>query len=602
MLDTYRKIFDLLDRRERRQFIALAMLSIVMGLVDVVAVMSILPFLALVADPQVVQRSPELGFLHAALGFESSEAFLAFIGCIVFAVVVFSIAFRAATFYALTRFTRMRGLVLATRLFARHLSQPYPWFLTRHTAQLGRQVLGEVIEVVNGPLAAAMRLMANLVVVISLVALLVVLQPIAALLAAAMVGGSYGLVFVLIRRRLGTLGTARLDANRQRFHVMQEALRGIKEVKLLNLEDSYLRRFRAPAARLAHSQAAMALIGELPRNLLEAVAFGAMLLFVIGLLVAGGGSLDAVLPILGAYAVAGVRLFPTIQQVYAGFASIRFGHATLSALHAELMQPSPAAANGTAPAACQPAILPMRRRLELDRVRFAYPGAARRALDGLSLTVEARTVVGIVGATGAGKTTAVDIILGLLHPTEGALRVDGVIVDARNARAWQRSVGYVPQDIFLADDTVAANIAFGVEPDAIDMRAVERAARIAQLHDFLVGLPKGYEERVGEDGARLSGGQRQRIGIARALYRDPDLIVFDEATSALDTVTERAVMDAVRALRRDKAVILVAHRLSTVRHCDRILLLEEGRLAASGTYDDLLDKSARFRALHEAAL
>jgi ATP-binding cassette, subfamily B, bacterial PglK len=601
MLDTYRKIFDLLDRRERRQFLALATLSVVMGLVDVAAVMSILPFLALVADQQVVQRSPELGLLYRVLEFETREGFLAFIGCVAFAVMVFSIAFRAATFYALTRFTRMHGLGLATRLLARYLAQPYPWFLTRHTAQLGRQVLGEVIEVVNGPLATAMRLMANLVVVVFLVALLVALQPLAALMAAAMVGGSYGLVFLLVRRRLGTLGKARLEASRERFQIMQEALGGIKEVKLLNLEESYLRRFREPATRLAQSQAAMALIGELPRNLLEAVAFGAMLLFVIGLLVAGGGSLDAVLPILGAYAVAGVRLFPTIQQVYAAFATIRFGHATLASLHAELTQPPPRA-EAAQGASDGPATLPMQRRLELDRVTFAYAGSDRPALDGLSLAIEARTVVGIIGATGAGKTTAVDVILGLLQPDGGTVRVDGVAVDARNARAWQRSVGYVPQDIFLADDTVAANIAFGVEPRAVDRRAVERAARAAQLHEFVAGLPKGYDEGVGEGGARLSGGQRQRIGIARALYRDPDLIVFDEATSALDTLTERAVMDAVRALGREKTVVLVAHRLSTVRNCDRIFLIEEGRLAASGTYDDLLDKSARFRALHEATL
>jgi ABC-type multidrug transport system fused ATPase/permease subunit len=242
--------------------------------------------------------------------------------------------------------------------------------------------------------------------------------------------------------------------------------------------------------------------------------------------------------------------------------------------------------------------LRLREAIELVDVHYAYPLAERQALNGLSIRIPANTRVGIVGGTGAGKTTAVDIMLGLLDPQAGALRVDGRAITPALRRAWQSTIGYVPQHIFLTDDSVAANIAFGIPPEKIDHAAVERAARVAELHDFVMGeLPEGYETFVGERGVRLSGGQRQRIGIARALYHDPDVLIMDEATSALDNLTERAVMDAVHNLGRAKTVVLIAHRLSTVRDCDTIFMLEGGRLVAEGSYDALIAENRQFRAL-----
>ena len=250
------------------------------------------------------------------------------------------------------------------------------------------------------------------------------------------------------------------------------------------------------------------------------------------------------------------------------------------------------------PAGPVPAPLPLIDRLELAGVHYAYPGADRDALDGLDLVVRANTTVGIVGGTGAGKTTAVDLILGLLTPDRGALMVDGTPIDKASRRAWQRSIGYVPQQIYLTDESVRANIAFGLPPEAIDDAAVERAARIAELHDFVTeSLPQGYHTLVGERGVRLSGGQRQRIGISRALYHDPSVLILDEATSALDNLTERAVMDAVHNLGHAKTILMIAHRLTTVKHCDVIVMLERGRVIATGTYDELLHRSREFRAM-----
>ena len=238
----------------------------------------------------------------------------------------------------------------------------------------------------------------------------------------------------------------------------------------------------------------------------------------------------------------------------------------------------------------------LERKLELEKVSFVYETAERPTLHDVELTIPARTTVGIVGGTGAGKTTLVDLILGLLSPASGKIKVDGTVLTADNLRSWQASIAYVPQAIFLTDDTIAANIAFGVPKGEIDMAAVEHAARVAALHDFILSeLPTGYDTRVGERGVRLSGGQRQRIGIARAMYRDPTLLIMDEATSALDNITEREVMEAMQRIRGDKTIILIAHRLSTVRSCNTIFLMERGRLLAQGSYDELLATSQVFR-------
>jgi ABC-type multidrug transport system fused ATPase/permease subunit len=259
-------------------------------------------------------------------------------------------------------------------------------------------------------------------------------------------------------------------------------------------------------------------------------------------------------------------------------------------------------ANAETPARSAAVPLRLTERLELEGMRYAYPKSERGALDGLDLAIDARTTVGIVGGTGAGKTTTVDVILGLLAPQAGELRVDGVPVTEANRRGWQNAIGYVPQSIFLTDDSVAANIAFGLPADEIDHAAVERAAKIAELHNFVMDeLPEGYATQVGERGVRLSGGQRQRIGIARALYHDPDVLILDEATSALDNLTEKAVMDAVHNLGHAKTIILIAHRLSTVRDCDMIFMLERGRVVARGSYDELLESSQKFRAMAAGA-
>ena len=571
----------------------------IMGALELAGVASILPFLTVLSQPTVVETNPVLGALYRRLGFTTTNQYLLFLGFCTFLFILFGAAFKSLTIYVLNRFSRMREYSVGSRLLGIYLHQPYVWFLKRHSAELGKSVLSEVEKVVTGVMVPALRILAYGTITMMLAVFLLVAEPVATVVGTLVVGGGYVTVFVIARRYLSDIGAERLRTNGERFRVAQEGLGGIKDVKLLGLEDSYLRRFRRPAERYAATNAAAMTISEVPRFLLEAIVFGAMMAFLLTMLSTRGGALDQIIPTVGVFALAGARIFPSLQHIYRAASLLRFNRPALDALHDDINARSAASRGGGAAAGG----VALRERLELADVHYAYPDTPRPALAGLDLTIAANTTVGLVGTSGAGKTTAADILLGLLTPQAGALLVDSQRIDARTMRAWQRRLGYVPQHIFLTDDSIAANIALGRSLDEVDMAAVERAARIAELHDFVVNeLAEGYATEVGERGVRLSGGQRQRIGIARALYHDPDVLILDEATSALDNLTERAVMDAVHNLTHAKTIIMIAHRLSTVRHCDTIFMLEHGRCVAAGDYDTLFDQHRAFRELALAAM
>jgi ABC-type multidrug transport system fused ATPase/permease subunit len=596
----YRKLLDLLDGRERTHFFALMGLVVVMGIFDMLGAATILPFLAVVTNPSLIETNRLLALLYDWTDPGSTQTFLVFLGGLVFAAVILSLMIKLATMYAIARFTQMRRYSLSSRLLEGYLRQPYVWFLSQHSSNLGKQVLQEVMEVVTRVMSPAMRILSQVISMLFLLTLLVIVEPVVAIVSAAVIAAIYGTVFFFLRKTLTRLGQTRYDANAEQFRVTAEMMGGIKDVKLAGLEKSYLRRYRAPARRLSRTAIHMQVIGETPRYVLETVAFGGMIGVILAMMVREGGDLTAALPVLGLFAVASIRMFPAIQQIYQSLSTLRGGRPSLDALHRDITSLRITGQNLHDAHRVPP--LPLRERLEVRDAWFNYPGTERSALRGFDLTIRANTTIGIVGGTGAGKTTAIDLILGLLSPERGEVLVDGIPVSRETLRGWQNNIGYVPQHIYLIDDSVAANIAFGIEPGKIDMEAVERAARLAELHGFVMEeLPEGYQTHVGERGVRLSGGQRQRIGIARALYSNPDVLILDEATSALDNLTERAVMDAVRNLGHAKTIIMIAHRLSTVRRCDEIFLMEHGRVAASGAYEDLIEKNSTFREMARAS-
>lgn len=596
MITIYRQLLDLLTRRERQRFFLLLLLIIGMAFVDMLGVASILPFLAVVSDPGLIRQNGYLSRLHAWVGGPDDQTFLIVLGVGVLGMLLLSLTIKITTLYVNARFTQMRNYSISGRLLAGYLRQPYAWFLNHNSMQLNRTVLHEVSVVVGSALIPAMRLIAQSLTVIFVLALLFVINPAVAAGATVIFIGTYVAIFWGFRRKLRRLGEERLAANSERFKVAGEVFGAVKEVKLFGLEETYLARYQVPSRRMAESASTTQLISEMPRYLLEGVAFGGIVLLILVLLVKDGGSVNDVLPTLGIFAFAGLRIFPAVQMMFLSLTTLRTTTATLDAVHREYMQVVGKDALFHLGSRSIIAPIHLTEKLEMDGIVYQYPSAERTALNDLSFDVHAKTTIGIVGGTGAGKTTAVDVLLGLLIPQEGGLRVDGTKITDANLRSWQAAVGYVPQQIFLVDDSVSANIAFGVRLEDRDQKAIETAARVANLHDFVLsGLPQQYDTHIGERGVRLSGGQRQRIGIARALYHNPDVLILDEATSALDNLTERAVMDAVHALGHQKTIIMIAHRLSTVRNCDRIFLLEQGRVVAAGTYEELVADNETFR-------
>lgn len=599
MLDAIRKILDLLDSRERRNTVLLFGLMLGMGIMEVLGAISVLPFVAVVANSEVVEKNEYLRGIYEYFAFTNSQSFLVFLGLCTFVLVVGRLGFTALTHWAIARFSNMRGYTLSSRLLRGYMGRPYSFFLNRHSADLAKTVLSEVTQVIRKSLMPALELAAYGLMALLLIGLIVVVDPLVALSAILGLGGAYMLIYFSMRHYITRIGVDRVVSNRARFQMAQEALGGIKDVKILGLEEGYINAFSQPAKRFARVQTRSRIIGELPQFGMRAIVFGGILILVVSLIIVHDGNLGNVLPMITLYAYVGNRLIPALQKVYRASVSLRFGKHALDVLHEDLLKTGQ---TGVSPTTRMFKSLPEPVRLErdlvLDNVRYTYPGGENAALQDLSLVIKARSTVGIVGGTGAGKTTVVDLILCLLEPQVGKLLVDGQSIKGETTRAWQRNLGYVPQSIFLSDDSVAANIAFGVPKNEIDRQIVEYAARIAELHEFVVNeMPQGYDTLVGERGIRLSGGQRQRIGIARALYHDPGVLVLDEATSALDNVTEKAVMDAVHNLAHRKTIIIIAHRLTTVRECDEIVLLEHGRLLDQGTYNELAARNRRFRAM-----
>jgi ABC-type multidrug transport system fused ATPase/permease subunit len=592
-----KKVLDLLDARDRRQALLLLVMILVMALLETTSVASVMPFVGVLTHPGLVESNKYLSAAYHWLEFRSVDQFILFLGLLMFAVTIGSTAFKALTSWATLRFTNMRQYSLSRRLCKIYLARPYDWFLDRHSADLSKSVLFEVAQVVSGALLQGMQLIAQATLAILVIALLVSVNARLAMTVTMILGAMYGFIVLVSRRYLKRIGEERVRANGERFRIFNETFSGIKEVKLLGLEEFFLNRFAEPSRLLADRTTAGQMLNQLPQYAIQATAVSVVLVIILYNLALHGSNYGA-LPLLALYAVAGYRLLPALQRVYQSISSIRFTQAAVDSIHRDWMHRLTNATIRNQRSPSSDESIHLRQRLDLQNASYRYPSGNALALRDITMSVPVGSMVGFVGRTGSGKTTAADLMLGLLEPTTGQLLVDDTPITSANKRTWQRSVGYVPQHVFIADDTVTANIALGVAVNEIDERAVERVARIANLHDFVAEeLKDGYRTTLGERGARLSGGQRQRVGIARALYRDPDLLIMDEATSALDNITERMVIDAVADLHGQKTMILVAHRLTTVRRCDIIFVFDQGRIVASGTYDELLDGNVHFRAM-----
>ena len=566
---------------QRRAAIVLLGLMLVGMILETLGIGLVIPAIALMTKRELVDEYPALAPWLNSIGNPSHErliiaGMLTFVGVhAVKAMFLLFLAWRQACFASELH------VELSQRLFVGYLRQPYTFHLQRNSAQLIYNTI-DLTSNCTSAIQQSLTLITEVLVLIGVSTLLLSLEPVGTLLILTTIGLASWIFNRVSRNHIQRWGQEYQYHAGLRIQHLQQGLGAVKDVKLLGREGDFLAQYRfrnASSAKLFQRQATL---GALPRLWLEFLSVTGLAVLIL-VTIGQGKPMEALLPTLGLFAAAAFRLTPSVNRVLGAIQSVRFTFPMIDTLHSEFQLLNSKGATQIG----EP--LPFNEVLTIDQVSFRYPSTEDNALRAVSLSISRGTSVGFVGGSGAGKSTIVDIILGLLTPLSGTLKVDGIDIQT-SIRGWQDQIGYVPQSIFLTDDTLRRNVAFGLPFDQIDETAVRRAIAAAQLEQFVNDLPQGLDTLVGERGIRLSGGQRQRIGIARALYHDPAVLVLDEATSSLDTTTERDVMEAVRALRGNKTILIVAHRLSTVEHCDRLFRFEKGRMVDEGETAEMLRK------------
>lgn len=566
-----------------------------MAIFEVIGIASVLPFMQIASKPEKIAENQVLSKVYQVLGFETSQDMLIASGVLVLVLITVSNLFKAFTSWLQQKFAWDVAHQLGTRLLRVYLGKPYGYFLTHNTSELLTNLIVEAGKITTGILIPLGELIAQIVVSTLIFGLLLYVNPFIALVTLAVLGTAYGLVYFARKRYLTRLGKERVSANQYRFRSLKETLAGIKTFRVYGVQDFFYRRFEKVSEHHSTIQPRVYLVSALPRHVIEIFAFGGVVLVLL-FLILNGQNLQDVLPLLTLYVLAGYRLLPALQKIFSSAIKIRHTLPAVDILRADLQET--AELQGELP--IEHPIANFAQAMVMDNIGFYYDNTTEPVIAELTVSIPKGKTVAFVGSTGSGKTTLVDLIVGLLHPQEGNIRIDEKILDIDNARSWQQQIAYVPQEVFLFDDTVTRNIAIGLNDDEVDQARLEKAASIANVHDFIsTELTDGYETVIGERGVRLSGGQRQRLGLARALYRHPNVLILDEATSALDSITEHAVIDALRESTKDLTIIVIAHRLSTVRHADCIYLLEHGRLVAEGSYEELFKQSDMFREMVE---
>jgi ABC-type bacteriocin/lantibiotic exporter with double-glycine peptidase domain len=583
----FKKILALLSKEDRKSGILVAAVVTILALLEVLGAASIMPLLVLLATPDSITENSVTKVLYLyfqKLGVEGYNEFVVTLLALFMIITILIFLMRSFSAYKLSLFIEQTRYSLSSRLLESYLSQNYDYFLSQNSSELSKNLLSEVDQVVGRIIHPIVNMTAQLIVACAILILLIAINPIIAFSTIGLIGALFISAYMIARRPLSRIGQERLINNKLRFIFAGEIFGGIKAIKVMEKEQYSIRQFQHPSYKFSMSNAKQGVISQIPSYLTETIAIGGLIIFIFFNFINESPALfGEIVPILGLYAFSFYKLKPAANSIFIGFAGIKYASKSVDKLHADLSIQQPQYSDDL-----KDTKIVIHNQIELKDVSFCYNGSTNQALSGVNCTIQAGSSVGLVGSTGSGKTTLTCILLGLIAPSDGEILLDEILLDKSNVRAWQRNIGYVPQDIYLIDASVAENIAFGIPKDEIDYSSVERSARAANVADFIENkLNDSYQTIVGDRGVRLSGGEKQRIGIARALYTDPDILILDEATSALDTLTEKKIIEEVSMLSQRKTVIMVAHRLSTVKNCDKIIVLKDGVIETSGTYNEL---------------
>jgi ABC-type multidrug transport system fused ATPase/permease subunit len=587
-----KKILFLFSFSEKQKLFLLIFLTIIMALMDMIGIASILPFIGLLTNPNLIETNNIISTIYKYGNFDNSYEFLFFIGLAIFILFIISLIFKVTTIYFQLRFGLMREYTISKYLVEGYIKQPYSWFLNQNSSDLSKNILSEVSKVVSGCVLPFIELISQSIVTIVILSMLLFIDFTLTINIGLIFGFLYFFIFRIVRKFLDKIGIERLEANKSRFKLISEIFGGFKEIKLGGFEKYFLNKFSQPAKIYSKNLAYSEITARVPRFILEAFAFGGILLITL-FLIKTNDNFISIVPVVALYTFAGYRLMPAVQSVYFSYAQIRFSKPALDLLYKDI---SDLEFSINEKKIKFKSSFKLEDKIIIENINFSHKNLDKFKLSNVNMSIPVKNTIGIVGETGGGKTTIANILLGLLIPDSGFLKIDGKTIDKTNLRSWQKVTGYVPQQIFLTDDTVAANIAFGSGKEEIDYNRLRQVADIANIRDFIENeLPKQYETKIGENGVRISGGQRQRIGIARALYYNPQFLIFDEATSSLDNISEKLIIDSIFNIRNQTTVLMIAHRLSTIKLCQKIYHVSEGKIINSGSFKELSENDEKFK-------
>lgn len=601
MKSLIQRLWQQLTPKTRQQIIRLQFLVIIMAFFEVLSLAAIAPFMALIADPSLLESHPVLAHLYQASGLNQPRHFMLLAGAGVLASLLLGAAIASYTVWRLSYFAAGLGHWISALLYRYYLRQPWLYHTQTSSSRLSKQLATEANRVTQDILHPLVQMTGRGVLSIFIIIALLIYNPLITLVGAMVFASAYLLLFYRVKRTLHKNGAIISAGSQTRYQLMQEGFGGIKDLILLQRQNNLIKAFSHQGQRMAHAQGSSMALIMIPRYIIELITFGGLIALILLLVLYQDTRLTSLLPLLSVYALAGFKLLPSLQFIYNQTAHIQANLAALEAILPDLE--AAAIYSASAASAIAPCIdddleklniekvnvdktnldkIDLETSLKLENVSLTYPNKSTPALNQISLTINAHQTVGIAGTSGAGKSTLVDLLLGLIPLDSGKITLNGQPLTAANIPRWQASLGYVPQQIFLTDSSIAANIALALPPEQFDLQRIQKALQQAQLWDWVSSLPEGLNTPVGEQGIQLSGGQRQRIGIARALYRNVSTLVFDEATSALDNRTEAALMDAIYQLAGSKTLIIISHRLETLSRCDTLLVLEQGKLVEQG--------------------
>lgn len=568
MFSTLIQLWKILTPLDRKKLSLVLILVVVMAGIEAIGVVSIMPFLAVLANPTIIESNQLLQEISKIISVGDTRQFIVYLGVISLGIVVFSTVIKIITQYSLFRFSNLQRHYFSTRLLEIYLQQPYEFFIEKNSSNLIKNILSEVDELVRGIIQPILFLIAYSVVILCMIAILVCYDPIMAISTALILVFFYIIIFMSVKKILDRIGQSFVEANEIRYQACSEVLGGIKDIIINHAEKQYIEKVDHSSRLYSLHLATKETLGQVPLQIVETIGYGCIIILAI-VLVISGKEISHILPILGLYGIAAYRMLPAAQNIYRAIAQIKFSQNVFNVIKQEFLLENIKVAHKIEDE------LVFEKSIQLENICFSYTSRSDHLIfDHFNLNILKNESIGIVGKSGSGKSTLMDIMLGLLHPNNGKILIDGVELNQGNIQAWYKIVGYVPQSIYLADKNIAENIAFGIEKNQIDMQAVRKAAQQAQIDDFIMQqLPQDYQTKVGERGVMLSGGQRQRIGIARALYKNPQILFMDEATSALDIETEQAVNEAIQNLSGQKTIVIIAHRESAVMNCNKIIKL-----------------------------